>query len=169
MAASVEIERKFLVLRKPDRTPDSVQKIRQGYIARENGNTVRIREKDGVYILTIKTKRAGIGRNEFEIEVSQDEGEMLFSSIGHPEIVKTREIYLEGNITWEVDDFVGENSGLIVAEVELANEDQQIDLPDWIGPEVTGLSKYFNAQLATLPFSAWRISYQALIERMSGD
>lgn len=169
MTASVEIERKFLVIGKPDRSPDKVHKIRQGYIARENGNTVRIREKDGIFILTIKTMRSGIGRNEIELEVSPEEGEILFASISHSPIEKIREVYREGNVTWEMDIFGGENKGLVVAEVELQSETQQIRLPGWIGPEVTGLSKYFNAQLATTPFSAWRISYQALIERMSGD
>ncbi len=169
MAASIEIERKFLVIGKPAQKPDDIHKIRQGYIARENGNTVRIREKDGLYILSIKTASSGIGRHELEYEIPKEEGEILFSSLNHPPIIKTREIYEQGDVAWEVDIFDGENKGLIVAEVELKSEDQHVDLPGWIGPEVTGLSKFYNANMATMPFSGWRISYQALIERMSGD
>ncbi len=167
MAQGIEIERKFLVVGKPDRIPDKILKIRQGYIARENGNTVRIREQDGDFILSIKTQRVGDGRNELQYNVSADDGEMLFSSISHHAIVKTREIYALGNHTWEVDFFDGANKGLVIAEVELNAADEHVAIPDWIGPEVTGLSKFYNANIASMPFGNWRISYQALIDRLS--
>lgn len=167
MAANIEIERKFLVTGKPDRSPDKVHKIRQGYIAREKGNTVRIRDKDGTFILCIKTATVGLGRHELEYEISTEEGEILFDCLNHQPIIKTREVYDMGDVVWEVDVFAGENSGLIVAEVELESENQYVELPDWIGPEVTGLSKFYNANIANAPFSSWRISYDALIDRMS--
>ncbi|MBT5074631.1 MAG: adenylate cyclase, partial [Kordiimonadaceae bacterium] len=83
MAINVEIERKFLILRKPDQKPDRVHKIRQGYIAREKGNSVRVREKDGDFILSIKTNNAGGGRNELEYAITAEEGNVLFSSLSH--------------------------------------------------------------------------------------
>ncbi len=167
MTAGIEIERKFLVIARPDRTPDKVHKIRQGYVARENGNTVRVRDKNGKYILSIKTNCAGAGRHELEWEITQEEGEILFASLGHAPIVKTREVYKAGGLAWELDIFEGDNVGLIVAEVELESENQQVDLPEWVGPEVTGLSKFLNANIADNPFSKWGITYQGLVERMS--
>ncbi len=167
MAAGIEIERKFLVKHKPDRGPVKVQNIRQGYIAREGGNTVRIREKDGVFILSVKARGDGIGRHELEYEIPKEEGEILFSVLPHAPIEKKREIHEHAGLTWELDIFSGANEGLIVAEVELSSEDQQIDVPDWVGPEVTGLSKFYNANIATNPFSNWGISYDGLLSRMT--
>lgn len=167
MALNVEIERKFLVLGKPNQKPDQIHQIRQGYIARENGNTVRIREKNAQFILCIKTQRSTGGRHELECEVNKQEGEMLFASIAHAPVVKTREVYKIDELIWEVDIFEGANKGLMIAEVELSSADQKINLPEWIGPEVTGLSKYYNANIANMPFDQWRIGYEALIERMS--
>ncbi len=168
MVLAVEIERKFLIRAKPGRAPDRVHKIRQGYIAREGGNTVRVREKDGDYILSIKTRNPAGGRNELEYGIAAEEGTVLFSSISHHAIIKSREIYeLDGHI-WEIDIFAGANKGLIIAEVELGTVDEDVILPDWIGPEVTELSKFYNANIATMPFESWRISYEALVERLSG-
>lgn len=168
MASSIEIERKYLVLERPSAKPDKIHKIRQGYIAREDGNSVRIREKNGKYILSIKTAHHSGGRHELEYVVSEEEGEILFSSITHKEIIKTREIYYIGTDIWEVDIFDGANKGLIVAEIELKSYDQQIDLPSWVGPEVTDLSKFYNANLAYNPFDNWRIRYPDLINRLMG-
>lgn len=166
MAVNVEIERKFLILRKPDQKPDRVHKIRQGYIAREGSNSVRVREKDGEFILSIKTNNAGGGRNELEYGITDEEGEVLFASISHPAIMKTREVYqIEGH-TWEVDIFEGANKGLIIAEVELGTVGEDVTLPDWIGPEVTDLRKFYNSSIAQMPFKNWNISYQALVERL---
>ena len=166
MAAGVEIERKFLVTRKPDKAPDKIQKIRQGYVAREEGNTVRIRQNGNRYILSVKANRSGIGRYELEYEVPEDEGEILFSILPHAPIEKIREIYQFGGLMWELDIFSGANAGLMIAEVELESEDQQFEIPDWVGPEVTGLGKFYNANIATNPFSDWGITYQGLVDRM---
>ena len=163
----LEIERKFLILNRPRSTPDQCHNIRQGYIAREGGNSIRIRQKDDRYILSIKTTHQGGGRNELEYEIAVDEGEVLFEAISHTPIVKTREVYEISDLVWELDIFEGDNQGLIIAEVELNHLDQDIELPDWIGPEVTDLSKFYNGSLSTMPFTKWRISYEALIERLS--
>ncbi len=168
MVAGIEIERKFLLNGRPDVSPMKVINIRQGYIAREGGNTVRIRDKDGTYILSVKAGNQGIGRHELEYEVPAEEGEILFSILPHAPLEKTREIYEHAGMIWEVDIFCGANQGLMVAEVELENEDQHVDLPNWIGPEVTGLSKFYNANIATNPFNNWGVSYEGLVERMTG-
>lgn len=166
MVAGIEIERKFLVIGRPDHAPDKVHKIRQGYVARENGNTVRIRQKNNRYILSVKANHKGIGRHELEYEIPEDEGEILFSILAHEPIEKTREIYRINGMIWELDIFAGANAGLMLAEVELESEDQHVQLPDWVGPEVTGLSKFYNANIATTPFSTWGITYQGLMDRM---
>jgi len=167
MAANIEIERKFLITGRPDRPPQRRYKIRQGYIAREGSNSVRIRARDNDYILSIKTERSGGGRNEIEYKISQQEGEILFNSLSHAPIIKTREIFEIEGLIWEVDIFEGANKGLIIAEVELKTMDQKINIPNWIGPEVTDLSKFYNAALVNMPFENWNISYKNLVGRMS--
>ena len=163
----LEIERKFLVLSKPDIKPNAVYKIRQGYVARDKGNTVRIREKNGIFILNIKTPRLESGgRHELEYEIPVDEGELLFANIAHDPIIKIREVYNIGDLKWEVDTFAGENQGLIIAEVELDSIDQDIDIPDWIGPEVTDIGNFYNATIARQPFSEWNMTYEVLLEQL---
>lgn len=166
MAAQIEIERKFLVLKSPPQKPDRCHRITQAYIAREGGTTVRVRQKDDRYILGIKTTRAGDGRHELEYDISRTDAEILFASSSKQLIEKTRDIYeLDGHI-WEVDVFSGANQGLVVAEVELDSLDEKVILPDWIGPEVTHLSKFYNANLSELPFKNWGVSYAGLLERL---
>lgn len=166
MALNIEIERKFLVHKLPNDKPIKTHRIRQGYIAREDRNSVRVREKDGQFVLSIKTIHIGGGRNEIEYDISREEGVILFSSINHDAISKTRNIYKINGLTWEVDVFSKRNDGLIIAEVELEDINQNVDLPDWVGPEVTDLSKFYNANLANRPFDQWRVSYQALVDRL---
>ena len=168
MSLGIEIERKFLIKHMPDQKPIRTHSIKQGYVAREGYNSVRVREKDGKYILSIKTNNNGMGRNELEYEISAEEGEVLFNSVPHDVIEKTREIYEINGLIWELDVFSGQNKGLIIAEVELNSIDQSIDFPDWVGPEVTELSKFYNANLASRPFNKWRVTYDALLDRLSG-
>ena len=168
MALGVEIERKFLIRKMPKGKPVHIHKIRQGYIAREGNNSVRVREKDDQFILSIKTHHQSGGRNELEYNISKEEGEVLFSSLSHDAIIKTREVYEINGLIWEIDIFEGANKGLVVAEIELENIDQVIDIANWLGPEVTELSKFYNANLASRPFEKWRVSYDALIERLEG-
>jgi adenylate cyclase len=168
MAMELEIERKFLVIGKPEKPSDAVCKIRQGYVARENGNVVRIRDKNGIYILNIKTPdQVSGGRHELEYEISKEEGELLFASIAHEPICKTREVYKIGDLKWEVDIFDGENKGLIIVEVELESLNQTLDIPDWIGPEVTAHEAYYNENLVNMPFNKWNMTYSELIKSFS--
>lgn len=175
--AQVEIERKFLLRAPPDRKPDRIYKIRQGYLAREAGNAVRIRQKDKRYILSVKTPapgrqggkgQAGLARHEVEVEIDAAAGRTLFAACPRPWIEKRREIYVLGDHLWEVDVFGGANKGLIIAEVELKSATEQVSPPAWIGPEVTGLQKFYNAHLAQNPFRNWGVTYAELVQRMQG-
>ena len=166
----IEIERKFLITKLPDKPALKKIKIRQGYVAREGGNSVRIREKSGLYILSIKAPAEGeISRHEIEYEISKEEGEILFSLAKGSLIEKIREIHeYEGHI-WEVDIFEGSNQGLITVEVELKSEDEKIIFPEWIGPEVSHLRKFYNSYLSQNPFQTWGVTYDALRGRLSSS
>ncbi len=165
---NLEIERKFLVQQMPIEKPCRTHIIRQGYIAREANNSVRIRQKDDQFILSVKMPDQGISRFEVEKPVTVEEAEILFNSCLTPVIRKKREIYEIGNYIWELDIFDGANRGLIVAEVELSSIDEDVLLPDWVGPEVTGSQKFYNANLSQNPFTNWGVSYQLLLDRMGG-
>ncbi len=165
---NLEIERKFLILSQPVEKPERIYKIRQGYIAREGGNMVRVRQQDDSYILSVKTPAKGLGRYEIETKINAHEADVLFAACTHPPIEKIRKIYPVGNHVWEVDFFTGANKGLIVAEVELSAEDEKITLPHWIGPEVTTFQKFTNANLSITPFKGWGVTYENLVERMGG-
>jgi CYTH domain-containing protein len=151
---AVEIERKFLVegdqWRKGKRT-----RYRQGFLSTVKERTVRVRIKEGSGYLTIKGIAKGARRKEFEYEISLQDAEALLDLCEKPLIEKDRYELEMGGFTWEVDEFFGENQGLIVAELELENEDQDFPRPDWLGPEVTGDPRYFNSNLIKNPFSKW--------------
>lgn len=131
-------------------------RYRQGYLSTVKERTVRVRTIDDKGFLTIKGITVGATRSEYEYEIpAADADEMLDDLCEQPIIEKNRyEIPLAG-VTWEVDEFLGVNDGLIVAEVELQSEDQAFPKPDWIGEEVTDDPKYFNANLIARPFSTW--------------
>lgn len=153
----VEIERKFLVTAHPYRTTATGMVCKQGYIKSGSGCTVRVRIMDTTGYLTIKGKGKGLARNEYEYEIPLDDAtEMLRDLCGKPLIEKVRYKIPYGGFVWEVDHFEGENAGLVVAEIELASEDQLFEKPDWIGREVTGDARYFNAALQQHPYSLWR-------------
>jgi len=151
-----EIERKFLL--KSDRWRSLATGIayRQGYITASAKRTVRVRVVGDQGYLTIKGETTGIARAEYEYGIPvQDALEMLHSLCDPPLIEKLRyRIEWEG-LVWEVDEFEGENRGLILAEVELVDAQQAIALPDWIGKEVSDDPRYFNANLAKHPFCQW--------------
>ena len=153
-----EIERKFLV-RGNDykRQAYSHSHIKQGYICGGRGRTVRVRLRDDHGYLTIKgpSTNGGLSRYEFEKEITLDEAEHLFELCEPGIIEKTRWLVKSGNHTFEVDEFFGENAGLVMAEVELASEDEAYDKPDFIGEEVTGDRRYYNSSLRVNPFSQW--------------
>ncbi|MDJ0708095.1 MAG: CYTH domain-containing protein [Leptolyngbyaceae cyanobacterium MO_188.B28] len=150
-----EIERKYLVEGDEWRSLAVGQLYRQGYLPTEEC-TVRVRVIGKKGFLTIKGPSTGISRSEFEYEIpTQDALDMMDSLCVGPLIEKMRYRIERNGLIWEVDEFMGENEGLIMAEVELEEEDQVIDLPDWIGEEVSGDPRYFNSSLAKFPFTHW--------------
>jgi CYTH domain-containing protein len=152
---ATEIERKFLV--KGDSWKDLGQEVlyRQGYLPTEDGVTVRVRLVGDRGFLTIKGVSTGYSRSEYEYSIPVEEAqEMLDNLCDRPLIEKIRYKISQGDLIWEVDEFLGENQGLVIAEVELQAEDQIIDLPDWIDREVSD-PKYFNANLVKHPYTQW--------------
>ena len=156
--SGLEIERKFLV-RGDDykRQATSHSRIKQGYICSERGRTVRVRLRDNKAYLTIKgpSSIGGLARYEFEKEITLEEAENLFRLCEPGIIDKTRYLVPSGKHTFEVDEFYGDNEGLVMAEVELAAEDEPYVKPDFIAEEVTGDRRYYNSQLRTNPFKVW--------------
>ncbi|MBL6945022.1 MAG: CYTH domain-containing protein [Rhodospirillales bacterium] len=151
-----EIERKFLVVGDAWRALAKGTVYRQGYLSTVKERTVRVRTIDEAAFLTIKGITVGMTRAEYEYEIpTADATEMLDDLCEKPIIEKTRyKIPFEGFV-WEVDEFSGVNQGLIVAEIELADESQAFTKPDWIGEEVSGDPRYFNANLIAHPYSDW--------------
>lgn len=154
---AVEIERKFLVSAAALASlgPDRSAAMRQGYLSRSPGRTVRVRVEDDRAFLTIKGRATGLSRPEFEYPIPIEDAESLLQLADGPLVEKTRHYVLFDGLTWEVDEFLGENQGLIVAELELATEDQVFARPPWLGEEVTGEPRYLNSHLAVAPFSSW--------------
>ncbi len=151
-----EIERKFLVAGEDWRVMAQGTRYRQGYLSTVKERTVRVRTIDDKGFLTVKGVSVGATRSEYEYEIpAADADEMLDDLCEKPIIEKNRYKIPIGDVTWEVDEFLGVNDGLIVAEVELRSEDQSFPKPDWIGDEVTGDPRYFNANLIARPFSTW--------------
>lgn len=153
----VEIERKFLVSREALRSlaPERKINMRQGYLSRTPGRTVRVRIEDDRAFLTIKGRATGLARPEFEYEIPTPDAVSLLTLADGPLVEKIRHYVLFDGLTWEVDEFLGENAGLVVAELELAHEDQTFARPPWVGAEVTGDVRYLNSHLAVTPFSTW--------------
>lgn len=154
----VEIERKFLVRNESWLTPDlPFRHIRQGYLTPpDNPLSIRIRIVDQqCAFITLKTTKSGMSRDEYEYAIPLDDAQALIASASGSLIEKTRFIRTEGHARWEIDRFEGENTGLVVAEIELPREDAPIKLPEWIDEEVTNDPRYGNAALSRLPFSRW--------------
>lgn len=151
---AVEIERKFRVTGDAWRN-DSGVLYRQGYLNRDKMRTVRIRIAGDAAFLTIKGKSTGATRAEFEYPVPMDDAQALLALCDGPLIQKTRYIVLHAGHRWEVDEFAGDNAGLVLAELELSAEDEAFVRPAWLGEEVTHDARYFNSNLATQPFCTW--------------
>ncbi|MBX3742852.1 MAG: CYTH domain-containing protein [Akkermansiaceae bacterium] len=153
---AVEIERKYLVADDSWRAenPEGIR-MAQGYLSRETGRTVRVRVAGDKAWLTIKGAAEGISRAEFEYEIPAEEGSQLLALCEPSVIDKTRFLVPHGSHVWEVDVFHGENDGLVVAEVELADESEQPELPAWVGSEVSDDRRYANSSLSRTPFSRW--------------
>jgi len=151
-----EIERKFLVKGDSWRGQAKGKRYRQGYLSTVKERTVRVRTVGEEGYITIKGITVGASRSEYEYEIPvSDANELIDRLCEQPIIEKTRYSIPQGNITWEVDEFEGDNTGLIVAEVELKDENQTVDFPDWIGKEVTKDPRYFNANLVAHPYTKW--------------
>lgn len=153
----LEIERKFLVnyakwvaTEKP-----KGEFYRQGYMLTDPNKTIRVRATDTRGFLTIKGKTEGATRAEFEYEIPKNEAIQLLDMFAVSDLTKYRYKIVFAEKLWEVDVFLGESEGLIVAEIELSSEDEAFDLPDWAAEEVTGENKYYNSNLSTLPFKQW--------------
>ena len=156
--SGLEIERKFLV--KGDSYKQQAygsSRIQQGYICSRHGRTVRVRIRDARGYLTIKgpSEDGGLSRYEFEKEITLEEARQLMKLCEPGVIDKTRYLVKSGKHTFEVDEFYGENEGLVMAEVELGSEDEPYEKPDFIGKEVTGDKRYYNSHLRECPFSVW--------------
>jgi CYTH domain-containing protein len=153
---ATEIERKYLVKGDSWRTLAVGMVYRQGYIATQGRATVRVRLAGDKGYLTIKGPSVGYSRPEFEYLInSEDAQDMLNTLCERPLIEKIRHKVEWGGLIWEIDEFDGDNKGLIVAEVELSDENQLIELPIWIGEEVSGDPRYFNSNLVKHPFKQW--------------
>ncbi|MBP5306893.1 MAG: CYTH domain-containing protein [Paludibacteraceae bacterium] len=153
---AVEIERKFLVTGTDYRS--GVRSFfRQGYLSDTPGRTVRVRVVDQKAFLTVKGLSKGASRAEYEYEIPLDDArEMLDNLCPDSVIEKYRYVLPAGNgLQWEVDEFLGANLGLVVAEIELRHENDSFQLPGWIGSEVTGDRRYYNSYLSTHPFRSW--------------
>jgi len=155
---SIEIERKFLVTSEDFKSEAyKSTRIRQGYLSSVPGRTVRVRIKEEKGFLTIKgeSNDSGTTRFEWEKEVPLEEANELLKICEPGQIDKTRFEVKSGNHIFEIDEFYGENIGLVVAEIELSNENEIIVRPSWLGKEVTEDSRYYNSALVKLPFTKW--------------
>ena len=156
---ALEIERKFLV--KDDSYKQmafSYSRIAQGYICSARGRTVRVRIRDEKGYLTIKgpSEEGGLSRYEWEKEIPLADAKELMKLCEPGMIDKIRYLVSFGNHTFEVDEFYGDNEGLVVAEVELSNENEAFEKPFFIGEEVTGIVKYYNSFLMKCPYKDWK-------------
>ncbi len=151
-----EIERKFLV--KGDAWRKLAQGVhyRQGYLNSTKERTVRIRTVGDRAVITVKSPTKGITRTEFEYEIPYEDCTAMLDTLAEkPIIEKTRyKIPMDGFV-WEIDEFFGVNEGLIVAEIELPDEETPFTKPEWIGEEVSGDPRYFNSNLVKNPFTTW--------------
>jgi adenylate cyclase len=153
---ATEIERKFLVTSDAWRGQGTATDFRQGYLSTVKERTVRVRAAGDDGWLTIKGITTGASRTEFEYPIPvADAHAMLDELCERPIIEKTRHVVDVDGATWEIDEFDGANEGLVVAEIELTDADEDVALPDWVGDEVTDDPRYFNANLIAHPYSQW--------------
>ncbi len=151
-----EIERKFLVKGSVWQTLAQGETYRQGYLSSTKERVVRVRTIGETGFLTIKGITTNGSRAEYEYKIpGKDADEMLSNLCERPLIEKKRYVIPQGDLKWEVDEFFGENKGLVVAEIELNTINQEFDKPDWIGEEVTEDPRYFNSNLSKKPYTQW--------------
>jgi adenylate cyclase len=151
-----EIERKYLLRNDLWREGASGTMYRQGYLNSVKERTVRIRTVGDKAFLTIKGITVGATRAEYEYPIPTDDCNAMLDALAEkPLIEKKRYKIKHGGLIWEIDEFFGDNKGLIVAEVELQSESQSFSKPDWVGEEVSGDPRYFNSNLIKHPFTKW--------------
>lgn len=153
----VEIERKYLIdIQKwKDAYKDEHHDIQQGYILNSPDKVVRIRIYGNKGFITIKGIVEGISRPEFEYEIPFEDAMTLLDKFCTTKVKKTRHKVLYKGKTWEVDEFKDDNNGLYIAELELKDQNEEFELPEWIDKEVTGDKRYYNSYLSIHPFSSW--------------
>ncbi len=154
---AIEIERKFLLANEGWRALVSKSiHYRQGYLNSDAHSSVRIRVSDDTAKINIKSATIGSARQEYEYDIPATDAHELLNTLCHkPLIEKTRHLVVIKQHTWEIDEFAGENQGLIVAEIELSAVDETFEKPDWIGAEVTEDIRYYNNQLTKKPYTRW--------------
>lgn len=154
----IEIERKYLVTGEFKHLAAKVSRICQGYMISDKLRTVRIRIKNEKGYITIKgkSKDGGLSRFEFEQEIALTDAEMLLKLCNPGVIIKNRYEISWLNHIIEVDIFEGDNEGLILAEIEYSDVNTQLDLPEWLGEEVTGNRQYYNSYLINNPYKSWQ-------------
>jgi len=154
---ATEIEHKFLL--RDDRWRSQVERsarMRQGYLTSDARCSVRVRIADGQSFLNLKSGTLGIQRSEYEYPIPLAEAEEILDMLCEkPLLEKTRHFLWFGEHLWEIDEFEGDNAGLIVAEVELSRSDEPFARPDWLGEEVSHDIRYYNSQLARHPYQTW--------------
>jgi adenylate cyclase len=151
-----EIERKFLVRGDAWKTLGAGTRMRQGYLSTDPDRVVRVRIDGDAASLTIKGRSVGMTRGEWEYPIPVTDAEELLTQLCmRPLVEKIRYRIMQDQMLWEVDEFLGENAGLVVAEIELDSEDQAFTKPEWLGDEVSDDARYFNANLLRHPYSAW--------------
>ena len=152
---NIEIERNFLLKNDNWREGAIGVHYKQAYLNEKGDNTVRVRIEGEKAKLTIKGKSSNISRLEFEYDIPMADAEALFTLAKTPIVEKYRYKIMYAGNCWEVDEFLGMNRGLVVAEIELESETQSFEKPDWIGMEVSGDKRYTNANLARKPYCEW--------------
>jgi CYTH domain-containing protein len=156
----LEIERKFLVRGDDWRSGATGILYRQGYLCTDPDRTVRVRLGGDRAILAIKGKGEGWARPEFEFPIPVDDAVMLLDKLClQPPVEKYRYLVPHAGLTWEVDEFLGANAGLVLAEVELEHVEQALPLPPWAGREVTDDPRYYNAYLVRHPYTSWSTAW----------
>jgi len=153
----IEIERKFLVNKE---IWESIPKekgefYKQGYISTEPSRTIRIRLTEKEAFLTIKGSSSGISRAEYEYAIPQEDAQQLLENFCSNIISKIRYKIMYHNHLWEVDEFLEDNAGLLLAEIELISENEHFDFPEWLGEEVTQDKRFYNSYLSQNPFKNW--------------
>ena len=152
----IEIEKKFLLIGDAWKTLAKGTAYSQGYLSSVKERTVRVRTINDTGFMTVKGVSVGATRMEFEYEIPLDDARTLLEELCEKPIIEKNRYKIDfAGFIWEVDEFFGENAGLIVAEIELESEDQQFEKPAWVGEEVTGDPRYFNSNLIKAPYSCW--------------